>query len=327
MSQYKGVSLHRKTNRWEACLYLTGKRYHCGFHDSKEEAAHAYDKKARRLGIAEEYLNFPRGLPPRSGDPPPRRKKPIGASGFRGVVASGGRYKAHTFSGGERSIVGHFDTAEEAARAYDAKARELGKPEATLNFRRGDQAPSATAAILTVAQPSASAATFALCPRSAAAAKRGRVNSEDISEDAPEMHVGPMAEEALAVWADDAETAAGLPRLHILLRKADAREARRSAQRATAKAAAAAIAASLRALDAADAGDATVVARMRERVRLLERSEAHQRRQREALQAQREAEALAQRAAAAQARAVVLAAALHSSDDDSDVVTRPMDDD
>ena len=324
-SGFTGVCLRSRTNRWEACVTLSGKRYFCGTHEGEGEAARAYDKKARKLGIEEEFLNFPHGHS-RSG-PPPRREKAIGAAGFRGVTARGERYGAQVKSAGKHISIGCFDTAEEAARAYDAKARELGKPEVNLNFPRGEQAPAAATALPNAAQPPAGAATLTLGRHGDAATKRGRAVTEDVSEDEPsEMTPGPMAEEALAVWAEDAETA-GLPRLRILLRQADAREARRSAQRATANAAAAAVAASLHALDAADAGDAPVVARMRERIRALERSEAHQRRQRDAERARREAEALAQRAAAAQAKAAELAAAVHSSDDSDSVVTRPMDDD
>ena len=160
------------------------------------------------------------------------------------------------------------------------------------------------------------------------AANGGRAAIEDISDDEPgEMGAEPAAH---AVWADDAETA-DMPRLRILLRQADAREARRAAQRtaanaaaAAASAAAAAAAASLRALDAADASDEPLVARMRERVRLLERAEARQRLQREAEQARLEAEALAARCAAMQAEAAELQAA---ADDDSasDGGTLPMD--
>ena len=111
------------------------------------------------------------------------------------------------------------------------------------------------------------------------------------------MCAGPISEKALAAWYADAETA-DAPRLRILLRQADARQARRAAQRAAASTAAAAAATSLRSLDAADADEATAVARLQERVRVLERAELRQQNMREAQQAQREAEACAQRAAA-----------------------------
>ena len=70
------------------------------------------------------------------------------------------------------------------------------------------------------------------------------------------------------------------------------------------------------------------MARVRERIRLVERAELQQHNMRDAQQAQREADACAQRAAAMRARADELRAELEVSDDDdaaSDVITRPMD--
>ena len=61
----------------------------------------------------------------------------VGASGYRGVYPSGARFRARIQIDGKLVRMGLFDTAEEAARAYDAKAREMGKPEAHLNFPVG----------------------------------------------------------------------------------------------------------------------------------------------------------------------------------------------
>jgi hypothetical protein len=65
------------------------------------------------------------------------RHRPLGSDGFRGVVmdTQRGRYKAHIRDeAGRMRSLGIHATAEEAARAYDARARQLGRPAAQLNF-------------------------------------------------------------------------------------------------------------------------------------------------------------------------------------------------
>lgn len=56
-------------------------------------------------------------------------------TGFKGVGRrKGGRFIAEIVSGGQRYYLGRFGTAEDAARAYDAKARELFGEFAHCNF-------------------------------------------------------------------------------------------------------------------------------------------------------------------------------------------------
>ncbi|XP_020195775.1 uncharacterized protein [Aegilops tauschii subsp. strangulata] len=63
---------------------------------------------------------------------PPRRR---GASGYRGVLQrpNGGFY-SEIRSGQLRLGLGTFETAHEAARAYDAAAWRLGRPRQQMNF-------------------------------------------------------------------------------------------------------------------------------------------------------------------------------------------------
>jgi hypothetical protein len=58
-SQYKGVTRHRATYKWQARIGTNGKQYHLGLFLSEEEAARAYDTKARELFGPFAQLNFP----------------------------------------------------------------------------------------------------------------------------------------------------------------------------------------------------------------------------------------------------------------------------
>ena len=66
-----------------------------------------------------------------------RPPRPGSRSGFKGVNWSGTKthtWQARIMRNGKRVFLGNFDTPEEAARAYDAAARELFGEFARLNF-------------------------------------------------------------------------------------------------------------------------------------------------------------------------------------------------
>ncbi|XP_020178515.1 ethylene-responsive transcription factor ERF071-like [Aegilops tauschii subsp. strangulata] len=64
---------------------------------------------------------------------PPRRR---GTSGYRGIrERPSGAYYAEIRSGDVRLGLGTFETAHEAARAYDAAAWRLERPPSQMNFR------------------------------------------------------------------------------------------------------------------------------------------------------------------------------------------------
>lgn len=60
-SQYKGVSLFKKVNKWEAYITLDGKQRRLGFFSNEEDAARAYDAAARLLFGEFARFNFPNG--------------------------------------------------------------------------------------------------------------------------------------------------------------------------------------------------------------------------------------------------------------------------
>lgn len=60
-SQYKGVSLMRRTNRWHAEIKKDKKKYFLGCFKDEVSAGHAYDQKALELFGEFACLNFPVG--------------------------------------------------------------------------------------------------------------------------------------------------------------------------------------------------------------------------------------------------------------------------
>lgn len=58
-SSYKGVSWTKDKNKWKAFTKLNGKMIHLGYHECEEDAARAYDAKARELHGEFVRLNFP----------------------------------------------------------------------------------------------------------------------------------------------------------------------------------------------------------------------------------------------------------------------------
>jgi len=234
------------------------------------------------------------------------RGRPIGASGFRGVSRSeNGRYWAQLKTRGGKAERCAFETAEDAAPAYDKMARKASRPEAGLNFPLCGQAVGGVDVFSDASHKR----------RRKEASERASPGDEASEED--EESAGAAEEAAdLAAWRAEAESAS-LPRLRELLQAAERRAAARAELQAAAAAAAAAARraadandAAVSALEAQDAKEAGVSARMRELISAAERDVARQARRREAREAAREAQAAVLAAAALQERAAVLAAEL-----------------
>lgn len=59
VSRYKGVGLEKRTGRWFARMKIAGKHTYLGSFVTEEEAARAYDAKAREVHGEFARLNFP----------------------------------------------------------------------------------------------------------------------------------------------------------------------------------------------------------------------------------------------------------------------------
>jgi hypothetical protein len=135
VSGFRGVTA--KGERFQAMIRVARSTVYLGAFATAGDAARAYDCRARELGWPAARLNFPHetNVPAPVPMPPPApHRKSVGASSFRGVTLSRGQFDAAIWAQGRHQRLGTFETAEEAARAYDAAARLLGKPADTLNF-------------------------------------------------------------------------------------------------------------------------------------------------------------------------------------------------
>ena len=56
-SKYKGVSLRKNTKKYRACIHINKKRYDLGSFNNEDDAARAYNIKAKELFGEFAYLN------------------------------------------------------------------------------------------------------------------------------------------------------------------------------------------------------------------------------------------------------------------------------
>ncbi len=147
-SRYKGVSLRKDRHKWEASIWVQGKRRHLGSFSSEWEAAQAYNNAVDYYWGGQGFKNVkdqPKKQAPKkhSKRNQLRSKTEKNKTKFRGVHNDNQKAKAYiarvSFNG-KRWYVSNFKTKDQAALAYNKVALFLhGEDNAILKRRAYDR--------------------------------------------------------------------------------------------------------------------------------------------------------------------------------------------
>lgn len=136
-SRFKGVSWDKDRNLWAVNIQTNGKSVHLGRYASEIEAARAYNIAAvQQHGEFARLNEIPEDIEDTVVYRPAKAFKHARTTHYRGVNFPKGkkRWVARIQVKGQGIHIGYFDTAEVAARAYDAAARKYYGDRAFLNF-------------------------------------------------------------------------------------------------------------------------------------------------------------------------------------------------
>ena len=133
---YRGVS--KKGKKFRARIYIKNIVTLLGTHDTAKEAAIAYDRAVLKANKSTTLLNFP-DMVHNLDVEPKRTKYKRSSSGYRGVFKQpNGKFQAQIYIDSKTKYIGRkFETAIQAALAYDQAAIKAGKKKSTLNFPDG----------------------------------------------------------------------------------------------------------------------------------------------------------------------------------------------
>jgi hypothetical protein len=129
-SKFKGVSFDKKSKKWAAYIRINYKQIHIGYFANENEAARAYDIKAKEIfGNFAFTNNIEESIIPHP-------IKISFTSDFRGVHwdSQTQKWRVHLKIRNKVLCGGRFNNEIEAAKAYDKMAKQYRGDEAKFNF-------------------------------------------------------------------------------------------------------------------------------------------------------------------------------------------------
>jgi len=130
-SGYIGV-YKESSGKYRMSIMANGK-VKIGLYDTAKQAAKAYDKEAIKLRRPISKLNCPKKAPV-GYTPVQQALLSTNTIGYRGVYKNGKNYRARIWNGGKNTDLGTYDTAKEAAVAYDRAVLKANRSTTFLNF-------------------------------------------------------------------------------------------------------------------------------------------------------------------------------------------------
>ena len=140
-SGYRGV--RKRGKRFQSRISVNGKECVIGRYETAKAAGLAFDRAVTQYKRPRSLLNFPNGLPSDDEDydelmnPIKKcRLKSTNTSGYIGVTKGGNkkRFEAQLRIDGKKTSLGTYETAKEAALAYDRAVIQHKLPSSKLNF-------------------------------------------------------------------------------------------------------------------------------------------------------------------------------------------------
>ena len=131
-SGYIGV-VKSTSGQYQAYIQIDGKNKSLGSYDTAKQAAKAHDKEAIKLRRPFSKLNYPKKAPV-GYTPIQKALYSNKAVGYRGVQKNKKKFTAWITMAGKNTYLGLYETAKEAAIAYDRAVLKANKSTTLLNF-------------------------------------------------------------------------------------------------------------------------------------------------------------------------------------------------